>query len=843
MERHKTGGIAVGGCGAATVPETALAAREAENRMLREEIRVSREAAEITATLVVQQFEKSEAMLARLQQSNAITERTVRENKGIMDNAPFGICFTHDRKLLRYNKAFGAMFGFPGDSGIDQPARVLYPSDAAYAEVGRLAAPLLSLNQPFVHEMLLHRQDGRDFWAYVNAYVADPCDPFVGTVWIVQDRTAFKAAEAEIERSNQEMAAIFESSTFGIAFIKDRVMVKANSKLEALFGYDPGELCGQPTRCWYPDEESYRLVGEAYRDLELGKTHRRVMKMRRKEGALFWARLSGCALATDLAHGSVWTVEDITAEHEATAAMLRAKEAAEDAEGKLRDSYSELEAANQRLQKLDQMKSDFLSSVSHELRTPLTSIRGFSQLIEREFTRSFAPLATENGALAKKSARIQDNLKIILKESERLTRLINDVLDLAKIEAGRTDWRDAPIRIADFVQDVVNATHGMFEQKPDVELRLDVQPDLPPFVGDADRMLQVLVNLINNAVKFTDRGAVTVRAMLNSERLLQIEVHDTGIGFPPEDAEAIFDKFQQAKHGDTLQDRPKGTGLGLAICREIVNRHGGKVWAQSQPDRGSVFTLTVPPATGLATAMEVAAPGPDAAAASAAETSRRKGKTRVLVVDDDADVRDYFTQLLQEQAYEVITASDGAAALAAARSHAPDLITMDLAMPIMDGHTAIAQLRADPALCHIPIIVISAIPGWEMAGGDVAMSKPLDETRFVANIRLLLNDGGGASAAPNKLHFLVLYEKGRSPAMVPGSFTAYCEVGFCAIDELPARIEAGFHGMVAIPADLLNRVDIGFLNATPALEVMIMPVATPVETPTDATPDMATPGH
>ena len=438
------------------------AALDAENRMLREEIRVSREAAEISAHLVVEQFEKSEAILARLQQSNVLTETALRENKGIMDNAPFGIGFTRDRKIFRYNKAFGAMFGFPGESGIGRPGRVLYPSDEVYAEVGRLAGPLLARNQPFEQEMLLRRQDGRDFWAYVNAYVADPGDASVGTVWIVQDRTSFKAAEAEIEKSSAEMAAIFESSTLGIAFIKDRVMIKANGKLEELFGYDPGELRGQPTRCWYPDEESYRIVGEAYRDLEHGKTHRRVMKMLRKDGALIWARLSGCALAADLSRGSVWTVEDITAEHEATAAMLRAKEAAEDAEGKLRDSYTELEEANQRLQKLDQMKSDFLSSVSHELRTPLTSIRGFSQLIEREFTRSFVPLAEGSAGLEKKSTRIQENIKIILKESERLTRLINDVLDLAKIESGRTDWHDAPIEVATFMQDVANAVHGIF---------------------------------------------------------------------------------------------------------------------------------------------------------------------------------------------------------------------------------------------------------------------------------------------------------------------------------------------------------------------------------------------
>ncbi len=520
------------------------------------------------------------------------------------------------------------------------------------------------------------------------------------------------------------------------------------------------------------------------------------------------------------------TAQLVVEQFEKTEAMLTRLQVAGD---RLNENNAELEEANRRLQNLDQLKSDFLSSVSHELRTPLTSIRGFSQLISREFSRSFVPLAGENPDLLKKSARIQDNLTIILKESERLTRLINDVLDLAKIESGRTDWRDEPLQAGAFVRDAANAVHGMFEHKPDVALRLDIQEGLPPFVGDADRMQQVLVNLLNNAAKFTDRGEVVVRAFLNLEGMIQIEVRDSGIGFPQEEAESIFDKFQQAKQGDTLLDRPKGTGLGLAICREIVNRHGGRVWAQSQPGKGSVFTLTLPPATpslaetaGMAARMASLA-GEVGGGKSPAATQPHTG-TRVLVVDDDPGVRGYFTQLLQEQGYEVTTAANGQAAIAAAKNRQPDLITMDLDMPVMDGRTAIAALRADPELKHIPIMVISAIPGWETAGGDVAMSKPLDEPRFVDNIHLLLDGTTAGGAAAKKVRFLVLYEEGKSPSLVPEGFTAYCEVGFCPVGELLDRIQAGFQGMVAIPADLLNRVDIGFLNSAPALEVMIMPV-------------------
>ncbi|HUW35780.1 MAG TPA: PAS domain S-box protein [Rhodocyclaceae bacterium] len=800
-----------------------VAALEAENGVLREEIRAAREAAEISARQVVEQLEKTEVLMSRMQAVKDSIHETNEEMAAIFESSTFGIAFIRNRAMIRANNKLEELLGYEPGELHGQPTRCWYQDEEAYRLVGEAYGDLAQGN---THRrvMQLQRKDGSLFWCRLSGRGLSD-DLSRGSVWTVEDISIEHDATEALLRAKDEMTAIFESSTIGIAFVKDRVTLKANGKLEELFGYEPGELVGQTTRCWYPDEAAFRAAGDAYRALQQGKTGRLVIKLQRKDGSLFWAKLSGSAITADLSNGTVWTVEDITAEHDATEAMLQAKEAAESAEGKLRENYVELKEANQRLQKLDQLKSDFLSSVSHELRTPLTSIRGFSQLIEREFVRSFVPLAGENAGLEKKSARIQENLKIILKESERLTRLINDVLDLAKIEAGRTEWRDAPIRVADFIQDVVNTTHGMFEHKPEIELRLDIQPDLPTLIGDADHLLQVLANLINNAVKFTDSGAVTILAFANTEGLIQIEVRDTGIGFPPEDAEAIFDKFQQAKQGDTLQDRPKGTGLGLAICREIVSRHGGRVWAQSGPGQGSTFALTLPAASDspLKTATSAARIEARSAASAAAPVSRQD-RPRVLVVDDDPGVRDYFSQLLQEQDFEVATAMDGQAALSEAKGFAPDLITMDLDMPVMDGRTAIQLLRADPALRHIPIMVISAIPGFDSAGGDVAMGKPPDEALFVENIRALLNQP--SVGREQTLRFLVLYEDGREPSGAPAAYAARCEVDFCPVGELTARIRAGFKGMVAIPADLLKRVDIGSLNAEPSLQLMIIPAAT-----------------
>ncbi|MBW7900372.1 MAG: response regulator [Rhodocyclaceae bacterium] len=650
----------------------------------------------------------------------------------------------------------------------------------------------------------------------------------ITTQMVVEQFEKTEAMKHRLWEANDELTAIVESTTIGIALLKDRVFVKCNGKVNALFGYDADELVGKSARCLYPDEASYAAIGDGYRRLAQGERFRQIIQFVRRDGSLFWARVNGCALSGDLSRGSVWMFEDVTAEHEAEKALREAREIAERAERELRSSYAELEEANRRLQALDQLKSDFLSSVSHELRTPLTSIRGFTQLIGREFGRSFAPLAEADPGLRRKSSRIEENIGIVLKESERLTRLINDVLDLAKIESGKTEWHDATIRVADWLHDAARAAAGLFEHKPELRLRIDPADALPPFVGDADRMLQVLVNLLSNAVKFTDRGEVAIRAFVNDAGMIQIDVRDSGVGFPQEEAETIFDKFQQARQGDTLHDRPKGTGLGLAICKEIVERHGGRIWARSEPGRGSVFSLTLPPAADGRAAPDASAE-PGASTGSAAGADREAegagppaGK-RVLVVDDDPGVRDYFSQLLQEQGYEVITAADGEAALAAARAQRPVLITMDLAMPVMDGRAAIARMREDPLLRDIPIMVISALPGWETAGGNLAMSKPLDEARFVDNIERLLRQPPPRESG-KKLRFLVIYDEPPAPTLAPNDFSAACEVGFCTVADLQSRIRDGFHGMVVVPADLIGKVDIAFLGASPSLEVMIVPV-------------------
>jgi Na+/proline symporter/nitrogen-specific signal transduction histidine kinase len=241
----------------------------------------------------------------------------------------------------------------------------------------------------------------------------------------------------------------------------------------------------------------------------------------------------------------------------------------------------ELKRANQRLTELDRLKDEFISTVSHELRTPLTSIRSFSEIL----------LDNPDLRLGERN----QFLEIVVKESERLTRLINDILDLSRIESGRMEWHLSTCDPKDIVADALAATSGLFKEKG-ITLEPEFAGDLPRITVDRDRLMQVVINLLSNAAKFAQPqgGRVTVR-MAHEDRQLAVSVEDNGPGIPPEQYEAVFDRFHQLR-GDTITGKPKGWGLGLTICRQIVEHFGGRIWVEPGRPNGAVFRFTLPPA-------------------------------------------------------------------------------------------------------------------------------------------------------------------------------------------------------------------------------------------------------
>ena len=244
----------------------------------------------------------------------------------------------------------------------------------------------------------------------------------------------------------------------------------------------------------------------------------------------------------------------------------------------LERATSELKAANERLKELDRLKDEFISTVTHELRTPLTSVRSLAEILH------------DNPNL--EASQHQQFAEIIIKESERLTRLISKVLDVQKIESGAMDWQITRVGLSGVIYDAVTATHRLVQEK-DIKLAVNLPDFIPSINGDRDRLMQVIINLISNAVKFCDSttGRIEVNLAIEDD-LLRVDVKDNGIGINEEDQKIIFNKFRQIKNSS--KGRPTGTGLGLAITQRIVDFHSGKLTVESEPGRGSTFSFTLP---------------------------------------------------------------------------------------------------------------------------------------------------------------------------------------------------------------------------------------------------------
>ena len=473
----------------------------------------------------------------------------------------------------------------------------------------------------------------------------------------------------------------------------------------------------------------------------------------------------------------------------------------------------DLEQANVRLQEMDKMKSAFLSSVSHELRTPLTSVLGFAKLIEKSFQSAFLPLAQDRKT-RQKGERLCDNLRIIIHEGERLTRLINDVLDLTRIEDGRATWNDASFPVRRLLDRAVNAIMALFAEKPAVRLRLEAPDDLPDLVGDIDQLQQVLLNLLNNACKFTEHGEVTLSASTAPDGGVVFAVRDTGVGIAPDDLTLVFDKFYQVTHGDTLSDKPKGSGLGLAICRQITEHYHGRIWAESEPGTGSTFFVHLPPT--MVEQREKALEEKKRIEEAARDQAARS-RGRVLVVDDDPAVCSYISQLLEQENYLVATAANGREALDVAHALKPDLITMDLMMPVMDGQLAIAALREDPELSAVPIVIISALQDRFRVSGDANFCKPINEERLLQAIHMLLNKSRQAC------DYSILV---KGDAELPlSSQLLLCPGGIRTVtpEGLWEAVELGMHGTVIIPPGLCGAVDMERLAREENIQIVILP--------------------
>jgi CheY-like chemotaxis protein len=379
----------------------------------------------------------------------------------------------------------------------------------------------------------------------------------------------------------------------------------------------------------------------------------------------------------------------------------------------------------ERAQLADQRKSQFLASVSHELRTPLNAIIGYGEMLHEQ--------AAESG-----HEDYLADLQKIQDAGRHLLGLINDILDLSKIEAGKTDLFIEEVELAELAGEVRAIVEPLAARNGN-KLELACADDAGSLRTDRTKLKQNLLNLLGNASKFTRGGRVRLEIRREDEVSVAFVVSDTGIGMTPAQQAQLFQAFTQADA--TTTRRYGGTGLGLAITNQFCDMLGGRIAVESTPGAGSVFTMTLPDIAAETPETEPAPAEPPPPAASEPADA-----PLVMVVDDDPRARELLATMLRKQGWGVAAVESGEAALAAARRRRPDAITLDVMMPHMDGWAVLAALKADPALADIPVVVVTILPDRGIAfslGAAEFMTKPVDRTRLAAILRAAIAPSAG----------------------------------------------------------------------------------------------------
>ena len=532
--------------------------------------------------------------------------------------------------------------------------------------------------------------------------------------WVGKYTQSLKLTQQNLEGKTQELNAIIDNLGDGLLVVSPQgQIIRSNPSLKKMLSLANTSLIGQSVNAVL-DNQITTLVGQNQSEPQTSLSAELKLTDDRVGQALVTGIIPEMTADTKSealqSAGSVVLIRDITAEKE-----------------------------------IDQMKTDFISTVSHELRTPLTSVLGFAKLIQKKLESTVLP---EVNVESKKTQRavhqVKDNLNIIVAEGERLTSLINDVLDIAKIEAGKIEWNMQPILLAEIIDRAIAAT-SILAQTSGLEVIQDIETDLPTVMGDRDRLIQVVINLLSNAIKFTETGSITCRAYRQDNEVV-ISVIDTGIGLAPEDLDKVFEKFQQV--GEVMTDKPKGTGLGLPICKQIIEHHSGRVWVDSQQGQGSTFSFTLPimlntnaemVKTDLQSLVQQLKENVD----RAVPTEEESLKT-ILVVDDEPYIRELLRQELEAAGYHVREATDGMDALNLVKTTPPDLIILDVMMPNINGFDLAAVLKNNPETMEIPTIVLSIIQDQERGyrlGIDRYLNKPIDIEVLLHDIKTLLAQG------------------------------------------------------------------------------------------------------
>ncbi|MEI8234037.1 MAG: PAS domain S-box protein [Verrucomicrobiota bacterium] len=706
-----------------------------------------------------------------------ITERKwaeleMRKLSLVIEHSPVSVIITDLDGTIEYvNPYFTLLTGYAPEEALGRKPSIL-KSGLTLPELYKDLWETIARGQVWRGELINRKKNGE---IYVESAVISPISDAAGNptyyVGIKEDITKRKHAEEAAIQQREQLQRMLDTAPVGVAISVDGIIRFANPRMISLADLK----IGKPSTAIYTnpaDRERMLQVLERegiVKDFEF--------EIRRPNGEMRNTMATFLSTEFEGQKGILCWLVDIDKLKAAELEMRQAKEQAESA---------------------SRAKSAFLANMSHEIRTPMNAILGFSQLMLHD--RDLA-------------ARQKKHLETISRSGEHLLDLINDILDMSKIEAGRIELSPSPFDLSALLHDL----EAMFRVRTDAKgLRLDIHKmnDLPLCcVADKSKLFQVLINLLGNAVKFTNQGGVTLRVYCEKKaRMLFFDVEDTGIGIPREAIDKLFRPFVQV-HNEQQAGIGKGTGLGLAISREIARLMGGDINVTSNVGKGSIFRFSIPLMEGVMQHAERAARLQRVIGLKSGQPSYR-----VLIVDDTKDNRDLLTGMLSRTGFSTRTASSGKEALEVYKTWRPHLILMDMRMPSMDGLEAIQWIRATGRGNAVKIMSVTANTFEGMrreaqeAGADDFLGKPFREEELFEKIRLLL---GVEYEYDQEKHENVLPDTAATPEFSPG------ELASLPLDLVEQMRQAAVNADYDLLLELIQRVESTNKNLSQGLRGLV----------------------
>ncbi len=634
-------------------------------------------------------------------------EEQIRKLSTAVEQSANAIVITDTDGNIEYtNPVFSRVTGFTGEEILGQNTRILKSGSKSSEEYRELWETIKS-GRDWKGEFQNRKKNGELYWEYTTITpIRNHTGDITNYIAVKEDVTERKMAEIAIRENENLLRGIYETASVGMALVTldGKQFIRVNAALCEMVGYTEEELLSNCFEITHPEDvaASEKMI----RRLLNGNIRKNIMEKRyiRKDRSTIWILHNASLLMNEKNEPRMIIIQaqDITLRKQFEEELQKAKEAAEVA---------------------SRVKSEFLANMSHEIRTPLNAILGFSDILSKRLTAS---------------AEYADYINGIHTSGQNLLKLINDILDLSKIEAGKFEIQKEPVHVRQILEEFRQIFHVRTVQKS-ITFSVAVDPLIPEvLILDGTRLRQVLFNLIGNAIKFTDQGSIAVSvkqyaiARDSSEIGIRVEVADTGIGIPPDQLALIFEPFRQ-KEGQSVRQFG-GTGLGLSITQRLVEMMNGVIRVESRVNEGSVFIIELP---GVKVG---SADDKPAAVAGEEDIHADFGGATVLLAEDVRTNRDVIIGLLDSYHLRIIEAENGLEAVEKAKMFRPEMILMDLQMPVMDGVKAATIIRQDKDLAAIPIVALTAtvLKKDESTMGTLfieLMRKPVTRSQLVALLR------------------------------------------------------------------------------------------------------------